>query len=192
MTTLTRFAAIEATPEGDGMTFTGLAVPYGAVVTIRGETPDAYDETFALGAFAKTLRERNKPVQLLKSHDYRDWPIGGAEGLQETPEGLVGTWRLSDTERGREAATLIRDGVLGGLSIGFEPMANKVTKGKERLAGRDLVTRTEVKLREVSLCTFPAYELAGVTGQRSLGGRSLTELAAQRAQLVDRFGRVKR
>lgn len=189
MTVLTRYASIDGS---DGMTISGLAIPYGAIVTIRGETPKAYDETFTLGAFRKTLRERNKPVPLLKSHDYKDWAIGGAEDLTETPEGLVGTWRLSDTERGREAATLIQDGVLGGLSIGFEPLANRVTPGTERRAGRDLVERTEVKLREVSLCTFPAYELAGVTGQRSLGGRSLAELALTRADLVDRFGRIAR
>jgi Escherichia/Staphylococcus phage prohead protease len=188
---LYRFANIDSA-SGDGMTISGLAIPFGAVATIRGELPKPYDETFSMGAFYKTLRGRNKPVPLLKSHDYRDWAIGGAEELVETDEGLMGTWRLSDVPMGRDAATLIRDGVLTGLSIGFEPLANRVTAGSERRAGRDLVERTEVKLHEVSLCTFPAYELAGVTGQRAMGGRSLAELALTRADLVDRFGRIAR
>jgi HK97 family phage prohead protease len=184
-----RFAEIQA---GDGMTFTGVAVPFGAVVTIRGEGKP-YDETFRRGAFAKTLMGRNKPVQLREMHQHQMMPLGAAEQLDETDEGLLGTWRLSDTERGREAATLVHDRVLTGLSIGFEPIHRNLTEGGKRPSGRDLVERTEVRLYEVSLVNDPAYESAGVTASRNLGGRPLSELVlARQALTVDRFGRIAR
>jgi uncharacterized protein len=188
-----RFAALETFEQhDDGMTFGGVAIPYGDTITIEG-LMESYDEVFHRGAFHKTLKERNgKPVPLLQSHDYRSWGIGYAEQLEETDRGLEGVWRLSDVQAGREASVLIHDRVVSGLSIGFEPITNRVTKGKERGQGaRDLVERKEVKLHEISLCQFPAYELAQVTGQRSKG-KPLAELAQTRAQLVDRFGRVRR
>jgi len=175
------------------MTFGGVAIPYAEATRIEGIFDGGYDEIFTKGAFKKTLAERNgKPVPLLQSHDYRSWGIGYAEQLEETDRGLEGIWRLSDVQGGRDASVLIHDRVLSGLSIGFEPVTNRITKGKDRGVGMvDLVERKEVKLYEVSLCTFPAYELAAVTGQRSTG-RSLEQLAEVRDQLVDRFGRIRR
>jgi uncharacterized protein len=188
-----RFASLDLFDgTDDGMGFSGLAIPYGAVTTIDGDMVRPYDETFRLGAFAKTLRERNgKPVPLLASHDYRSFGIGYAEELTEASDGLQGHWRLSDVQAGRDAAVLVRDRVVTGLSIGFEPIKNRITRAADRGESRDLVERTEVRLYEVSLCQFPAYELAGVTG-RSENQRNLAQLAETRAQLVDRFGRIKR
>ena len=191
-----RYASLASfSAEGDGMTFSGIAIPYNQVTTIHGETRGGpYDETFRLGAFAKTLAERwhGKPVPLFQSHDYSRFGIGVAETLEETPEGLRGTWRLSDVQAGRDAATLIRDQVVTGLSVGFEPLKSNTIKASQRGESRNLVERTEVRLREVSLCAFPAYEGALVTAQRSENGRRLEDLAAARLVLVDRFGHIQR
>jgi phage head maturation protease len=68
-----------------------------------------------------------------------------------------------------------------------------VTRAAERGSDRDLVERKSVRLHEISLCQFPAYELATVAGQRSMvTGRSLASLAETRGQLVDHFGRIRR
>lgn len=191
-----RYATLETFEERDGMTFWGVAIPYGQVVTIRGADGTGltdYDEVFHKGAFARTLNARkDKPVPLLQSHDYLSWGIGYAEQLSESDVGLEGTWHLSDVQAGREASVLIHDRVVTGLSIGFEPVANRVTRAAERDEERDLVERREVKLHEISLCQFPAYDLAAVSGQRSQVGRSLTDLAQTRDQLLDRFGRIRR
>ena len=192
-----RYAALESFEgDSDGMTFRGVAIPYGKVATISGpDNPRPYDEIFRKGSFAKTLSEKwaSKPVPLCMAHQH-DEILGGAEQLEEAPGGLLGTWRLSDIQAGRDAAVLMRDRVLTGLSIGFQPLQSKTTKARDRADGgeRDLVERTEARLLEVSLCLFPAYELAGVTAQREEGSRSLADLVEARQQLVDRFGRVLR
>jgi hypothetical protein len=191
MRQLERDFAIDAVSD-DGMTIYGLAMPFNRIATVSDFGGAPYDEMFRFGAFTKTIRERMNRIPLIKSHEVRDWGIGATKDLQETPDGLRGEWRLSDTDRGREASTLVRDGVLSGLSIGFSPLDGVETPGRSRAEGRKLVERTEVRLREVSLCTFPAYEMAGVTGQRSEAVRTLTELAEARQDLMDRFGRIRR
>lgn len=192
-----RYAALESFDgDADGMTFRGVAIPYGQTALVSGpDNPRPYDEVFRKGAFTKTLATKwaNRPVPLCLAHHHED-AIGGAEAMEEASSGLMGQWRLSDIQAGREAAVLIRDRVLTGLSIGFQPIQSKVTKARERSDGgeRDLVERTEARLMEVSLCLFPAYEMAGVTAQRSEGARSVADLVEVREQLLDRFGRVMR
>jgi HK97 family phage prohead protease len=192
-----RYAALEAFEgDADGMTFRGVAIPYGQQALISGpDNPRPYDEVFRKGAFAKTLASKwaNKPVPLVMAHHHDD-VLGGAEVMEESSAGLMGQWRLSDIQAGREAAVLIRDRVLTGLSIGFQPIQSKVTRARERTddGERDLIERTEARLLEVSLCLFPAYELAGVTAQRQEGSRSVADLVEAREQLLDRFGRVLR
>ena len=194
-----RYAALESFEgDADGMTFRGMAIPYNQVALISApDNPRPYDETFKKGAFAKSLGTRwaNRPVPLCQSHDHSaEGIIGGAENLEEAPGGLMGQWRLSDIQAGRDASVLIRDRILTGLSIGFQPILSKTTRARDRTDGgeRDLVERTEARLLEVSLCLFPAYEMAGVTAQRAEGTRSVADLVEARQSLLDRFGRVLR
>ena len=194
-----RYAALESFDgDADGMTFRGVAIPYGQTTLISApDHPRPYDEVFRKGAFKTSLATRwaARPVPLCQSHDHTaEGVIGGAESLEETPAGLVGQWRLSDIQAGRDAAVLMRDRVLTGLSIGFAPVQSKTTRARDRQDGgeRDLVERTEARLLEVSLCLFPAYELAGVTSQRSEGFRTVGDLQEARQSLLDRFGRVQR
>ena len=159
--------------------------------------PRPYDEVFRKGAFAKSLTTRwaNRPVPLCQSHDHTaDGIIGGAETLEETRDGLLGSGGCRDIQAGRDASVLIRDRVLTGLSIGFQAINQKTTRARDRTDGgeRDLVERTEARLLEVSLCLFPAYEMAGVTAQREEGSRSVADLQVARESLLDRFGRVLR
>lgn len=154
---------------GDGRTISGIVVPFNDPSTVRDAGGPAYEESFQRGAFAKTLSERRSPVKLLMHHDDKN-PIGVASLLEERDEGLYGEFRVSHTRSGDDALALVQDGALGGFSIGFIPVIPS-----QKSFGRSVV-RTEVKLRETSLVTFPAYEGAQVTGVRSLADLDPDEL----------------
>jgi hypothetical protein len=187
---------------GDGRTLVGLAVPFGVPLEVS-DWWDDYTELFCKGAFAKTIRDRAKPVPLLLHHQRRDLGIGRATKLVETDAGLEAEFHLTEgVQLADETLALVLDDAIGGLSIGFEPLQHRETKGPHRdpPTDRDLIERTEVNLREVSICNFPAFADAGVTGVRSSSrGPSLADLAAERGRLheartvaLDRWGRVDR
>ena len=86
-------------------------------------------------------------------------PLGCATLLREDRVGLYGEFRVSNTTDGNNALELIRDGVLDSFSVGFTPVKHVMEGGVK--------VRTDVKLREVSVVTFPAYADAVVTGIRA-------------------------
>ena len=187
---------------GDGRTLVGLAVPFDVEIDVS-DFWDDYTEVIRKGAFAKTIRDRSRPVPLMVSHEHRALPLAAATSLAETDTGLETEFHLPATARADEVLELHRSGVEFGLSIGFSPVQERVTKGSARnpASTRDLVERTEVNLREISLTSFPAFDMAGVSGVRDAAGRhpSLASLAAERGRLetvrtaaLDRWGRVVR
>jgi len=187
---------------GDGRTLVGLAVPYDVELDVS-DWWDDYSEVFRLGAFKKTIRDRKHPVPLLVSHEHRGLPIGAASELTEQDDGLHATFRVAETPKGDEVLALVRADAISGLSIGFEPVSHTVTAGDKRTppSRRDLHERTEVILREVSVCNFPAYAQAGIDEVRAAQGRhpTLATLQAERGRMAgnvvalrDRHGRVVR
>jgi uncharacterized protein len=188
---------------GDGRTLVGLAVPFDTELEVS-DWWDDYTEVFRKGAFAKTIRDRAKPVPLLAHHAHRALGIGRAVRLEETDAGLEADFHLTaGVQQADEVLALVKDDAIWGLSIGFQPVQHRETKGNERTppSYRDLVERTEVVLREVSVCNFPAYESAGISAVRGAAGArpTLADLAAERGRLagaraavIDRWGRVER
>jgi hypothetical protein len=146
------FAASVSVDPSDPMVFRGMASAFGKPVDVFPPT------TIERGAFTKTLRERGSKVVMLWSHD-PSRPIGKPISLTETVDGLEVVFRLSDTRDAREVATLIRDGVVTGLSIGFDPISWRMTPPA---TPGEFATRilTEVRLMEVSVCAFPAQDAA--------------------------------
>lgn len=166
---------LEVRSDGTGRTVSGIVVPFDVVARVSDGGP-SYDESFRRGAFAKTIRERGDKVKLLSQHDARRNPLGRATELREDSKGLYGEFRVSRTNAGDEALELIRDGALDSFSVGFSPV-NHVTEN-------GVTVRTEVRLRETSLVTFPAYEDARIVGVRATLD-SLAELSAEeRAELI--------
>lgn len=149
---------IRADEGGDGRTICGIVVPFGEQARVADGFGPAYVEEFQRGAFTKTLAERRSPVKLLMHHDPTQ-PIGVATMLEERDEGLYGEFRVAATRAGDDGLELVRSGTLDGFSIGFIPVSHVKRGG--------VTVRTEVKFRETSLVTFPAYESAGPTGVRS-------------------------
>ena len=99
-------------------------------------------------------------LQLLLHHDDRSLPVGKTIDLTETPQALTVRARVSDTVAGNDALTLIHDGVLDGLSVGFYML------GETWSPDRTVRTVTRAELRELSLVNFPAYDNARVLAVR--------------------------
>ena len=151
---------MKALADGDGgpMSFEG----YGSVFNVV----DSYADVVAPGAFRRTLQEAKKSVMpsMLWQHDPDD-PLGVWDSMTEDDTGLMVRGRISDTQCGRDAYTLLKDGALNGLSIGFSLYPNG-WKIDEKTGIRTL---TAIKLWEVSLVTFPANEAARVTTVKTDG-----------------------
>ena len=105
------------------------------------------------GAFARAVAAGPAGVPLLWQHD-AGTPIGRIEGLAEDKRGLRVIGRLSErSAAGREAAALLRDGAVGGLSFGYR------VRTRNHGTNREL---TDLDLVEVSLVTFPMQPAARV------------------------------
>lgn len=105
------------------------------------------------GAFARAVAAGPAGVPLLWQHA-PDKPIGRIEHIAEDARGLRVIGRLSDTSvAGREAAALLRDGAVRGLSFGYR-VRDAAPGAVRELRDLDLV--------EVSLVTFPMQPRARV------------------------------
>jgi hypothetical protein len=114
---------------------------------IYGE-PDLKGEIVAPGAFAASLRFFGPAqVKMLAQH-HNDKPIGRWLALEERARGLYAVGEITRrTQAGAETAHLIEEGILDGLSIGFNTIRARETKG-----GRKII---EAALWEISVVTFP-------------------------------------
>jgi HK97 family phage prohead protease len=140
----------EVRAEGDGMTFTG----YASVFNSPSQDLGGFIEYVAPGAFKRSLQSRNE-VKLLWNHDSGE-PLaslrGGTMQLVEDDRGLKVTATLPQTSRGKDVAELLRTKVIDSMSFGFNVIKDTWS--------RDGQTRTldSVRLFEVSIVSFPAYE----------------------------------
>jgi uncharacterized protein len=136
--------------EGDGMTFTG----YASVFNSSSEDLGGFREFVAPGAFKRSLQARNE-IKLLWNHDTSE-PLasvrGGSLQLMEDNYGLKVTAKLPNTTRGRDVAELLRSKVIDSMSFGFNVIKDSWSNnGSVR-------TLESVRLSEVSVVTFPAYQ----------------------------------
>lgn len=146
--------------------FRGMAVTFGSPI-------DAHLPTFIQrGAFTKTIKERQRAIPILWQHNI-DEPIGKPTKLFETEEGLVLQAQISRTTRGRDALTLMRDGVINALSVGFDPV---IFDFVEQDDGMVRFIR-EARLHEISVVTMgadPRADIREVQGNTNIAG-SLTK-----------------
>ena len=90
-----------------------------------------------------------------------------AEAWQDEPRGLLGRFRLSDSDTAQEAAHVVRDGFMTGMSVGCELHDVTWTFAKDWNPDRgpdhmDHVTIHRARLVEVSLTPTPAFAQAQV------------------------------
>ena len=116
------------------------------------DRPDRGGDVVRAGAFARSLERGAAAVPLLWQHD-AGRPLGRIEYLKEDKRGLRVIARLSSGSAGREAAALLKEGAVAGLSFGYRVRKASGEKPREL---------EELDLVEVSLVTLPMQPKARV------------------------------
>jgi HK97 family phage prohead protease len=164
--------------EEDGRTILGRCVPYNVPALVRdGPNLPPYEEIFAAGAFKRITTEPGR-VRLTYEHpDKRGGgtvadQLGRAVEMRDEMDGLHGAFRVVESDLGDHALALVREKIVTGLSVDFEPISARRGPG-----GR--IIRTRCHLIDVSLTRDPAYEGAEVAMVRSASVVDLSEYRAK-------------
>lgn len=143
---------VRADTTGD-RTITGIAVPWNEPFNLG----KFYREQFAPGA----CEPAENGVHLFYRHDE---VIGKLTAWRDTDTGWEITARISETTRGDEVYTMLKDGTLDRLSVGFRFIETTETEEED---GPITVTVNRAEVFEVSVVPRPAYNAAAVTAVRS-------------------------
>lgn len=159
----------------DGRTFYG----YGAVFnrpTRIDSWEGTFDEQFAPGAFAKTIRERTPKIQFDHGHHpmIGSVPIGVITDIHEDTTGLYVEARLGSHPNIEFIREAIESGAINGMSIRFSVIREEWTNEAGNVVsdyevaqvlegnhgGHGVLLRTilEAKLDEVGPVVWPAYK----------------------------------
>jgi len=141
----------------------GIAVPYDRIE--RGEM------------FARDSVTLDPEAKLMWQHDKNE-PIGKIVEGRHTDEGFEIRATISDTARGRDAVTLLEDGVVNRFSVGFIMRDSTMDENRNRVV-------TDAFVREVSLVSFPHYESATVTELRDEPEQDIPVSAEQKGEIMD-------
>ena len=146
MTLLTFSSPIEAADTGRRI-ISGVVVPFGKV----GNT-SAGPVIFEQGSIA--IHDSTK-IKLLAQHDPTN-PIGRAQSFTTTDTAIMGTFKISASQKGTDYLIMASEDLIGGLSVGVEVIASKPSKDGTLYV-------TAAVLKEVSLVESPAFKDAIVT-----------------------------
>lgn len=154
----------DGAPAGE---FSGYGAVFGNV--------DAHGDIIQPGAFADSIAERKAqgrsvPMHLMHRIFGGDGlPVGVWTDLSEDDRGLKVTGKISgmNTDAGRLLYERVKDGALGGLSIGYKIRPNGATYGKK--PGDPKRTLKALDLREISLVDDPSNALARVNEMKRRG-----------------------
>lgn len=144
---------LESADESTGE-FSGYAAVFG--------NRDSGNDIIEKGAFAKTIVEDFNRIKILALHNDCWLPVGRPIELREDDRGLFIKGKISDTSMGRDIRTLLKDGVLSELSIGYDAIDfDYDSKTDTRHLRR-------IKLWEVSIVTWAMNEQARIDEVKSL------------------------
>lgn len=153
--------------EEDKGTFEGYLSTYDVDLVGDVVEPGAFKKSLNDAYQAKETRQNPFLLPILWQHDPTQ-PVGGFTDMQEDSQGLyVKGWLDLDTDIGRRAYSGLKMGYLGGLSIGYRVIRDRVEKGVRHLL--------ELALIEGSVVTFPANPQATVEPQNVKAGRVLSK-----------------
>lgn len=154
---------LESADESTGE-FSGYAAVFGNL--------DSGGDVIEKGAFTRTIAEDFARIKILSQHNSYDLPIGKPLELREDENGLYIRGKISDTQTGRDIRTLLKEGVLAELSIGYDAVAFDYDSetGIRHLK--------EIKLWEVSIVTWAMNDQAKIDDVKSLVEELRTEAKA--------------
>lgn len=135
---------------------------------------DSGDDIIEKGAFSKTIREDFDRIKILALHNDCWLPVGKPIELREDEKGLFIRGKISDTSMGRDIQTLLKDGVLNELSIGYDAVAFDFDSetGVRHLK--------EIRLWEVSVVTWAMNDQARIEEVKSVAEDLRSEIKAGR------------
>jgi HK97 family phage prohead protease len=188
----------------DTNTFSGYASAFNVA--------DAMGEIVMPGAFKNTLSDFLDSGIVCWQHDWST-PIGRPVEAREDSTGLYVKAKVSETDAGREAMTLMRDGVIRRMSIGYKINGYRVLSEDEgiSLLGKDayfralrdvppwsegLTALTDLTLFEFSPVSVPANRSAVITAVKDTTGSgvplhvSVDALKRQSAELTTRYAQM--
>ena len=146
---------------GDGTQgiFEGYASVFGNV--------DSDGDIILAGAFKNTLQTQTRKVAMFFNHRAWELPFGKWDALQEDTKGLFVRGQLTPGHSGAsDLKAAMQHGTVEGMSVGFS-----VTKDDYSLAANGgRIFKNITALREISVCTFPANEQAGISAMKSIDG----------------------
>lgn len=134
---------------------------------------DQGDEVVDAGAFAKTIQEcvPKRAVKLLATHLMFGASVMEVVGtIVEAKEDDRGLWikaSLASTATAQDVRTLVQEGHVEGLSIGFEMLRWEIVRGEN--GAPDILHHKEVRLLEVTVTAFPMNPEAVITAVKSFG-----------------------
>jgi len=138
--------------KGEGK-FYGVANAYGVV--------DSYHEIVDAGACKRSLDTKGPRRKLLYQHSTFH-PIGLADFSESSTDLLFDGFITQKTVTGRETYSLIEDGIIDQMSIGFDVIRDAYDENGLRHL-------LELRLWEASPVTFAANELAVIQGVKAFG-----------------------
>lgn len=181
------FKADFKTREENGGKFIG---GYFAVYNKETELWKNFFEKIAEGAFDESLK--NDDVRCLFNHNH-DIVLGRTSNktlhLQSDNYGLYGEVEINQSDsEAVNAYERIKRGDVSGCSFGFDTIVEEY----EERDGSYLCTQKEVKLYEVSPCTFPAYPQTEIgVRQQDFTQKKKVELNIRKKELLEKLEGLK-
>ncbi|MFS7385027.1 HK97 family phage prohead protease [Rahnella inusitata] len=118
------------------------------------------------GAFKNALTNQTRKVAMFYNHRTWEMPVGKWENLEEDSKGLLVRGVLTPGHsQANDLKAAMQHGTVEGMSVGFSASKDDYSLGT---SGR--IFKNVAALREISICTFPANELAGVSSLKSIDG----------------------
>lgn len=152
---------------------------------------DTFTERIATGAASRSIGADD--IRFLFNHD-ANYVLARRRGderdtltLSEDWQGVLAEASMPDTSFARDIATSMKRGDISGMSFAFEVLNEEWSN---RPDGHWIRTITDLRLYDVSVVTYPAYEETDAS-LRSISGLSPKEAASElrrRADMIEGIG----
>lgn len=143
-----------------GRTIEARVVPYDVPTLVRDKGGPAYTEVWRSGSFAEQAAATDGVATWLNFEHQRGvgGVIGNATELRDERDGLYGVFDVHRNPDGDKALSLVKDGLLRGISLEAFPIESATRHG--------IVERLRARLDAAALCRRPAYKTAQVLAVR--------------------------